>query len=111
MVGLTRTARAWYHDHTAVDKVFFCGFKISYEFFGKSFFQEGSTQASLAGHVHWQLGHAVLGDEVIAYQSLVLSPKPALKLFELSRNLKIIYTRDLHNFSVIYIIPVPYQNH
>jgi hypothetical protein len=62
----------------------------SYTFFGRSgFFHEGSSQASLAGHVHWHLGHAVLGDEVIAYQSLVIRPKPALKLFDLGRNLRI----------------------
>ena len=59
----------------------------SYTYFGRSgFFHEGSSQASLAGHVHWHLGHAVLGDEVIAYQSLVIRPKPALKLFGLGRN-------------------------
>jgi hypothetical protein len=40
----------------------------SYTYFGRSgFFHEGSSQASLAGHVHWHLGHAVLGGEVIAY--------------------------------------------
>jgi hypothetical protein len=62
----------------------------SYTFFGRSgFFHEGSSQASLAGHVHWHLGHAVLGDEVIAYQSLVIRPKPALKLFDIGRDLRI----------------------
>ena len=55
----------------------------SYTYFGRSgFFHEGSSQASLAGHVHWHLGHAVLGDEVIAYQSLVIRPKPII-LFEI----------------------------
>ena len=67
----------------------------SYTFFGRSgFFHEGSSQASLAGHVHWHLGHAVLGDEVIAYQSLVIRPKPALKLFEVGRNLRIKSTKS-----------------
>jgi hypothetical protein len=61
----------------------------SYEFFGKSFFMEGSTQASLIGFSHWMLGHAVLGDEAIAYQSIQLRPVPKLKLFELGRNLKV----------------------
>jgi hypothetical protein len=67
----------------------------SYTYFGRSgFFHEGSSQASLAGHVHWHLGHAVLGDEVIAYQSLVIRPKPALKLFEVGRNLRIKSTKS-----------------
>ena len=61
----------------------------SYTYFGSGFFHETSSQASLAGHVSWHLGHAVLGDEVIAYESLVIRPKPALKLFDLGRNLRI----------------------
>ena len=61
----------------------------AYEYFGKSFFNEGSSQSSLIGFSHWMLGHASLGDEAIAYQSLVLRPKPKLKLFEIGRTLKV----------------------
>jgi hypothetical protein len=62
---------------------------FSYEYFGKSFFMEGSSQSSLIGFSHWMLGHASLGDEAIAYQSLVLRPNPKLKLLEIGRTLKV----------------------
>ncbi len=61
----------------------------AYEYFGKSFFLKGSSQSSLIGFSHWMLGHASLGDEAIAYQSLALRPKPKLKLFEIGRSLKV----------------------
>ena len=50
---------------------------------------DGSSQASLIGFSHWMLGHASLGDEAIAYQSLVLRPAPKLKLLEIGRTLKV----------------------
>ena len=61
-----------------------------YNFFGKSTFLNGNqSSSSLNGFASWMLGHATLDDQVIAYSSLVLNPKPKLKLFELGRNLKV----------------------
>ena len=62
----------------------------AYQHFGKSFFMEGSSQSSLIGFCSWMLGHADLESQAIAYQSLVLSPKPRIKLFELGKGLKVI---------------------
>ena len=61
----------------------------AYEYFGRSFFMDGSSQSSLIGFSHWMLGHASLGDEAIAYQSLVLRPAPKLKLLEIGQTLKV----------------------
>ena len=62
----------------------------SYQYFGKAFFTEGSSQSSLLGFCSWMLGHADLEGQAIAYQSLVLRPQPKLKLFELGKGLKVI---------------------
>ena len=62
----------------------------AYHYFGKSTFLEGNqSSSSLNGFATWMLGHATLDDQVIAYSSLVLNPKPKLKLFELGTNLKV----------------------
>ena len=62
----------------------------AYHYFGKStFLNSNQSSSSLNGFASWMLGHATLDDQVIAYSSLVLNPKPKLKLFELGRNLKV----------------------
>lgn len=61
----------------------------AYQYFGKSFFMEGSSQSSLIGFASWMLGHADLESQAIAYQSLVLRPAPKLKLFQLGTELKV----------------------
>ena len=61
----------------------------AYNYFGKSFFSEGSSQSSLIGFASWMLGHADLESQAIAYQSLVLRPQPKLKLFQLGKELKV----------------------
>ena len=61
----------------------------AYQYFGKSFFMEGSSQSSLIGFASWMLGHADLEAQAIAYQSLVLRPAPKLKLFQLGTELKV----------------------
>jgi hypothetical protein len=53
----------------------------AYEYFGKSPITGGSM-SSLIGFSHWMLGHVSLNDGAISYQSLVLHPKPMLKLLE-----------------------------
>ena len=61
----------------------------AYQFFGKSFFMDGSSQSSLIGFSSWMLGHADLESQAIAYQSLVLKPAPKLKLFQLGAAIKV----------------------
>jgi hypothetical protein len=62
----------------------------AYEYFGRSgFFHEGSSQASLIGFSHWMLGHAVLSDEAISYNSLKLHPRPKLPLLKMGKQLKV----------------------
>ena len=61
----------------------------AYNYFGKSFFMEGSSQSSLIGFASWMLGHADLESQAIAYQSLVLRPVPKLKLLPLGIELRV----------------------
>jgi hypothetical protein len=62
----------------------------SYEYFGKSVFISGETQSSLNMYASWVLGHVTLGDQVIAYSSLIIRPRPKLKVFELGINLRVV---------------------
>ena len=62
---------------------------FAYEYFGRSFFMEGSSQSSLIGFSHWMSRHSSLSDEAIAYQSLVLRPKPKMKLIEIGKTMKV----------------------
>ena len=61
----------------------------SYEYFGKSGFMGTPSMSSLNGYASYVLGHLDLDSQVIAYSSLVLRPKPKLKIFELGKNLKV----------------------
>lgn len=59
----------------------------AYHYFGTGFFMDGSSQSSLIGFASWNLGHADLEGQAIAYQSLVIRPAPKLKLFQLGKDL------------------------
>ena len=59
----------------------------AYTYFGNSFFMDGSSQSSLIGFASWNLGHADLEGQAIAYQSLVIRPTPKLKLFQVGKEL------------------------
>ena len=59
----------------------------SYKYFNGHAY--GGRHSSLISFCSWNLGHLSLGDEAIAYQSLILKPEPKLKLFEVTRDLKV----------------------
>ena len=84
---LSKAFPQWFGITAILCRRFFAVY--AYNYFGKSFFGEGSSQSSLIGFASWMLGHADLESQAIAYQSLVLRPQPKLKLFQLGKELKV----------------------